>query len=80
MIVPAVLRREGAEVEILEAAGPALDAVEHIVAEYHRALVPDVVPRIRRVLEPSFDVSIEDASRCGTMIRARRTRLPQGRS
>jgi FkbM family methyltransferase len=63
---------EGAEAEILEAAGPALDAVEYMVAEYHPRLVPDVVPRIRRVLEPSFDVSIANGRRCGTLIRARR--------
>ena len=43
---------EGAEADILEAAGPALDAVDCIVAEYHCALVPDVIPRILRVLEP----------------------------
>lgn len=65
---------EGAEAEILEAAGPALDAVEYIVAEYHAALVPGVVPRIRRVLEPYFDVTVAGGRRCGPMIRARRTR------
>lgn len=65
---------EGSEAEILEAAGPALDAVAHIVAEYHAALVPDVVPRIRRVLEPSFDVTVEEGRRCGPMIRAGRMR------
>jgi FkbM family methyltransferase len=71
---------EGAEAAILEAAGPALDAVEYIVAEYHPNLVPDVVPRIRRVLEPSFDVSIEDGRRCGALIRARRKSAAQGRA
>jgi hypothetical protein len=68
---------EGAEAEILEAAGPALDAVDFLVAEYHVALVPDVLPRLTRVLEPSFDVRISDGGRCGPLIRARRTRVPQ---
>jgi FkbM family methyltransferase len=63
---------EGAEAEILETAGPGLDAVDHIVAEYHAALVPDVVPRIRRVLEPAFEVIVGEGQRCGPMIRARR--------
>jgi FkbM family methyltransferase len=71
---------EGAEADILETAGAALDGVEYIVAEYHRALVPDVVPRIRRVLEPSFDVGVSEGPRCGPMIRARRTHAPQERS
>ena len=65
---------EGAEAEILEAAGPALDSVEYMVAEYHPALVPDVVPRLRRALEPSFTVTVSDDRRCGSMLRARRTR------
>ena len=69
---------EGAEADILEAAGPALDAVDYIVAEYHSDLVPDVVPRIRRALEPSFAVTAEYGGRCGPMIRACRTR-PAGR-
>jgi FkbM family methyltransferase len=68
---------EGAEAEILEAAGPALDAVDFLVAEYHVPLVPDVLPRLTRVLEPSFDISISDGRRCGPLIRARRTRVPQ---
>jgi FkbM family methyltransferase len=63
---------EGTEAEILEAAGPALDAVQFVVAEFHSLLVPGVVPRIRRVLEPSFDVSVTEGQRCGPMIRARR--------
>jgi FkbM family methyltransferase len=71
---------EGAEAEIFEAAGPALDAVDYIVAEYHPALVPDVIPRIRRVLEPSFDVTVEEGSRCGFMFRARRARHLDGGS
>ena len=71
---------EGAEAGILEAAGSALDAVDYIVAEYHKALVPDVVPRIQRVLQPSFDVSVAEGQRCGPMIRARRTRAAGGRS
>ncbi|HEX9368216.1 MAG TPA: FkbM family methyltransferase [Vicinamibacterales bacterium] len=65
---------EGAEADILETAGAALDGVEYIVAEYHCALVPDVVPRIRRALEPSFDVAVAEGQRCGPMLRARRTR------
>lgn len=71
---------EGAEADILEAAGPALDAVEFIVAEFHTRLVPAVVPRIRRVLEPSFDVRVTEGQRCGPMIRARRTRAAGKRS
>ena len=71
---------EGAEAEILEAAGAALDAVEYIVAEYHRALVPEVVPRIRRVLEPAFDVTVVEGRRCGSMIRAHRARAVRGPS
>jgi FkbM family methyltransferase len=63
---------EGTEAEILEAAGPALDAVDYLVAEYHCGLVPDVVPRMRRVLDPHFDVTVADGQRCGPMIRARR--------
>jgi FkbM family methyltransferase len=63
---------EGAEADILEAAGPALDAVDYIVGEYHPGLVADVLPRLRRVLDPSFDVAVTDRGRCGTMIRARR--------
>jgi FkbM family methyltransferase len=71
---------EGAEADILEAAGPALDAVQYMVAEFHSGLVPDVVPRIRRVLEPSFDVRVTEGQRCGPMIRARRTRAVEARS
>jgi FkbM family methyltransferase len=69
---------EGAEADILEAAGPALDSVDYIVAEYHSDLVADVVPRIRRALEPAFAVTAENGGRCGPMIRARRTH-PAGR-
>ena len=65
---------EGAEAEILETAGPALDTVQYIVAEYHAALVPDVVGRMRRVLDASFDVTVSEGSRCGPMLRARRRR------
>lgn len=71
---------EGAEADIFEAAGSALDGVEHIVAEYHALLVPDVVPRIRRVLQPSFAVSFAEGTRCGALMRARRTRAAQGPS
>jgi FkbM family methyltransferase len=71
---------EGAEAEILEAAGPALDAVDFIVAEYHPSLVPEVVPRIRGALHTSFDVSVEQGQRCGPMIRARRIDAAQGPS
>jgi FkbM family methyltransferase len=63
---------EGAEAEILEAAGPALEALDYIVGEYHPDLVADVLPRLRRVLDPAFDVAVTDRGRCGTMIRARR--------
>lgn len=65
---------EGAEADVLESAGPALDAVDYIVAEYHAALVPDVIPRMRRVLEPTFHVSVMESRRCGSMLRARRVR------
>ena len=68
---------EGAEAEILEGAGLALDAVDYLVAEYHTALVPDVLPRLSRVLEPAFDVTISDGRPCGPLLRARRTRAPQ---
>jgi FkbM family methyltransferase len=71
---------EGAEAEILEAAGPALDAVQFLVAEFHSTLVPAVVPRIRKVLEPSFDVSVTEGQRCGSMIRARRARAAAERT
>lgn len=71
---------EGAEAEILEAAGSALDAVQFVVAEFHRVLVPGVVPRIRRALEPSFEVSVSEGQRCGPMIRARRVRASGERS
>lgn len=63
---------EGTEADLFEAAGSALDGIDHIVGEYHSALVPDVIPRIRRALEPSFDVTFNDGQRCGPMIRARR--------
>ena len=39
---------------VLRDGGSALDAVDYLVAEYHQPLVPDVLPRISRVLEPSF--------------------------
>lgn len=63
---------EGAEADILETAGTALDAVEYFVAEYHLALVPDVVPRILRALGPAFHTAVEDGRQCGQMIRAHR--------
>jgi FkbM family methyltransferase len=69
---------EGTEAEILEAAGPALDAVDFIVAEYHSELVPEVVPRLRRALQRSFDVRVERGQRCGPMIRARRVDAARG--
>ena len=65
---------EGAEAEILETAGLALDAIQFVVAEFHQTLVPDVVPRILRVLEPSFGVTVTEGQRCGPIIRAHRTR------
>ena len=71
---------EGAEAGLLEGAGPALDAVEYIVAEYHPTLVPDSLPRIRRVLAPTFDVTTEEGTRCGFMFRARRARHLDGGS
>ena len=70
---------EGTEAEILEAAGPALDAVDYLVAEFHRDLVPGVVPRMRGVLERAFEVTVSEGQRCGPMIRARR-RAAEGRS
>lgn len=71
---------EGAEAEILETAGTTLDSVDFIVAEYHPALVPEVVPRIRGALEKSFEVSVEHGRRCGPMMRARRIDAARGRS
>jgi len=71
---------EGAEAEILETAGPALDAIQFVVAEFHQTLVPDVVPRILRVLEPSFGVTVTEGQRCGPIIRAHRTRAAGERS
>jgi hypothetical protein len=61
---------EGAEADILEDAGDALAGVDRIVAEYHTWLVPDVVPRLRRVLEAAFDVCVSEGGRCGSMLRA----------
>jgi FkbM family methyltransferase len=61
---------EGSEAEILETGVDALDAIDRIVAEYHPALVSDVVPRIRRVLDPAFDVAFSQGRRCGPMLRA----------
>jgi FkbM family methyltransferase len=69
---------EGSEAEILEAAGAALASVEYIVAEYHRALVPDVISRLHGVLDPSFDVTVTEGRRCGPMLRARRMRPAGG--
>ena len=65
---------EGTEAEILESAGAALDAVEYFVAEYHPALVPDVVSRMRRSLHPAFDVVVSDSRQCADLIRAHRVR------
>jgi FkbM family methyltransferase len=61
---------EGAEADILEADGVDFDLIDHVVAEYHAGLVPDVIPRMRRVLEQSFDVVVSDGGRCGPMVRA----------
>jgi FkbM family methyltransferase len=61
---------EGAEADILEADGVDMDSIDCIVAEYHAELVPDVIPRMRRVLEKSFDVVVAEAGRCGPMLRA----------
>ena len=69
---------EGAEAGILETAGSALDAVDYLVAEYHPDLVPDVVPRLRRVLDPSFAVTTADSHRCGHLMRARRRAVGPG--
>ena len=63
---------EGAEADILEMAGLDLASIDRIVAEYHTSLVPDVVPRLRRVLEDSFEVVISEGGRCGPMLRAAR--------
>ena len=65
---------EGCEAEILEKAGASLDAIDHLVAEYHDALVPDVVARMQRALDPSFEVTISAGGRCGPMLKARRRR------
>lgn len=69
---------EGMEADVLETAGPALDAVDYLVAEYHPWLVPDVVPRLRRVLDRSFAVTTAESRRCGHLLRARRTHAPRG--
>lgn len=61
---------EGAEADILEAADGELDLIDRIVAEYHDDLVPDVAPRLRHVLEGSFDVVLSKGRRCGSMLRA----------
>ncbi|HYT74826.1 MAG TPA: FkbM family methyltransferase [Vicinamibacterales bacterium] len=63
---------EGAEADILEGAGTALGAVDRIVAEYHDWLVPDVLPRVERVLRPRFDVRAGHGRRRGSMFTARR--------
>lgn len=63
---------EGAEGDVFESAGAALDAVDCIVAEYHEGLVPGVLARMRAALEPSFVVAAADTRRCGPMMRARR--------
>jgi FkbM family methyltransferase len=64
---------EGAEADILETAGVALEVIEYFVAEYHPALVPDVVARMRRSLEPAFEVVVTGDRRCADLIRAHRT-------
>lgn len=64
---------EGAEAEILETAGAALDAIEYFVAEYHPALVPDVVPRMQQALRPAFDVVVSSEQRCADLMWAHRT-------
>lgn len=64
---------EGAEAEILETAGTALDAIEYLVAEYHPALVPDVVNRMRQALRPAFDVVVSAERRCADLMWAHRT-------
>jgi FkbM family methyltransferase len=61
---------EGAEADILEAVGLDLARVDRIVAEYHTALVPDVIPRMRRALEGSFEVVVSEGGRCGPLLRA----------
>jgi FkbM family methyltransferase len=63
---------EGAEADILEGARPVLDSIEHIVAEYHEWLVPDVKARITRALCPAFDVEFSPAGNGGPMLRAKR--------
>lgn len=61
---------EGSEADILDAPGLELNQVDRIVAEYHAALVPDVIPRLRRALEGSFEVVVSEGRRCGPMLRA----------
>lgn len=65
---------EGLEVEILESDRAALQRIERVVLEYHPALVPDAVSRIRHALEPEFDVTVDGSGRCGDLIRARHQR------
>ena len=59
------------EAKALAASDPVIVNGE-MVAEYHAWLVPDVVSRLRRVLEPAFDVTVSDGGRCGPMLRASR--------
>jgi hypothetical protein len=61
---------EGAEADIIAAAGPALESIDRIVAEYHSDLVPDVIPRMRRALDGAFSVTVSAGKRCGPMLRA----------
>ena len=61
---------EGAEADILEADGVVVDLVDCLVAEYHAALVPDVLPRMSPLLDQSFDVVVSEDDRCGSMLKA----------
>lgn len=63
---------EGAEADILEAAGSDLDRVDRMVGEFHESLVPGVRRRLEVALAGSFETTFSDSGRCTSMWRARR--------
>ena len=64
---------EGAEADILEAGGAALNDVEQIVAEYHEARVPGVLRRVEGVLrDRGFLPVVSRNRRCGPLVYAAR--------
>jgi FkbM family methyltransferase len=63
---------EGAEADVFEGGAGSVRAIEHIVGEFHPAIVDDVAARLSAALSDDFTVRFNVTRRCGRVFAAAR--------